>query len=71
MNFNLVKTTLTFLLLFIVAGVNTFIADKTIGISCAAITVLIYSLLHIPTIKDMFVYFRKMLVGQKFDIVNQ
>ena len=66
MNFNLGKTALTFLLLFIVAGVNTFVADKIIGISCAAITLLIYSLLHISTIKDMFVYFKNMVIGQKF-----
>jgi len=65
MNFNLGKTALTFLLLYIVAGINTFVADKIIGIACAAITVLIYSLLHRTTIKDMFVYFRKMMVDLK------
>jgi O-antigen/teichoic acid export membrane protein len=61
MNFKLGKTILTFLLLYAVAGINTFIADKTIGITCAAITILIYSLFHILTIKEMFVYFKKMI----------
>ena len=65
MNFNLGKTALTFLLLYIVAGINTFVADKIIGIACAAITILVYSLLHISTIKDMVVYFRKMMVDFK------
>ena len=59
MNFQLGKTTLTFLSLYIVAGLNTFIANKTVGICCAAITILIYSFLHISTIKDMFFYFNK------------
>jgi len=65
MNFNLGKTALTFLLLYIVAGINTFVANKTIGIACAAITLLMYSLLHISTIKDMFVYFKTVMVDFK------
>jgi O-antigen/teichoic acid export membrane protein len=64
-NFRLVKTLLAMLLLFVVAGINTFIADKTIGIACATITALIYSLFHLTTIKDMFAYFKQMLVKQK------
>ena len=65
MNFNLGKTALTFLLLYIVAGINTFVANKTIGIACAAITLLMYSLLHLSTIKDMFVYFKTVMVDFK------
>jgi O-antigen/teichoic acid export membrane protein len=63
MNFHLGKTSLAILLLFIVAGINTFVASKTIGISCAAFALFIYLLLHISTIKDMFIYFKQMAVN--------
>jgi len=59
MNFTLGKTSLTFVLLFVVAGINTFVADKIIGIACAAIALLVYSLVNLATIKDMFDYLRK------------
>ena len=62
MNFNLGKTALTFLLLYVVAGINTFVANKTIGISCAAIAIFLYSLFNLSTIKDVFVYFKQIVV---------
>jgi O-antigen/teichoic acid export membrane protein len=61
MNFHLGKTMLTFIMLYIVAGLNTFVASKIVGISCAAAAVLVYSLFHISTIKDMLIYFRNLL----------
>jgi O-antigen/teichoic acid export membrane protein len=61
MNFHLRKTMLTFIMLYIVAGLNTFVASKVVGISCAVIVVFIYSLFHISTIRDMFTYFKNLL----------
>lgn len=59
MNFHLMKTMFIFLLLYIVAGVNTFIANKIIGISCAGLAITIYLLFHMSIIKDIFVYFQQ------------
>ena len=70
-NFCLGKTLLSMLLLFFVAGINTFVANKIIGIGSAAIIALIYALFHLATIKEMVVYFRNMLTGKKLDTVNE
>jgi O-antigen/teichoic acid export membrane protein len=61
MDFQLFKTTFSFLLLFVVAGVNTFINNKIIGISCACIATLVYLLFHLATIKDIIIYFNQIV----------
>jgi len=58
MRFCLRKTAVLFLLLFVVAGINTF-CNKKIGISCAGLGILVCLLLNISTIKDIFLYFRR------------
>ena len=63
MNFRLGKTALTFLLLYTIAGINIFIANKTIGISCTGSAIVIYLLFHLSTIKDMFAYFKQILTN--------
>jgi O-antigen/teichoic acid export membrane protein len=62
MNFHLVKTMFVFLLLYIVAGINTFIANKIIGISCVGLAILIYMLFHMSIVKDIIAYFRQAVV---------
>jgi O-antigen/teichoic acid export membrane protein len=62
MNFRLFKTTFSFLLLFVVAGVNTFINNQVIEISCAGIVTLIYLLFYLTTIKDIIIYFKHIVV---------
>lgn len=61
-NFRLAKTSLAIFLLFFVAGINTFF-DKTIGIGSAVLAIVIYLLLHIPTIREIFVYIRQNVVN--------
>jgi len=61
-NFRLFKNSLAILLLFIVAGINTFF-DKTIGIGSAVLAIVIYLLFHLPTIKEMVVYFQQEIVN--------
>ena len=63
MNFHLIKTMFIFLLLYIVAGVNTFITNKFIGISCAGLAIIVYMLFNIPIIKDIMAYFRQAALG--------
>jgi len=63
MNFHLGQTALTFLMLYAVAALNTFITNKIFGISCAAIALLLYSLFHLSTIKEMFFYFKNIFVN--------
>jgi O-antigen/teichoic acid export membrane protein len=57
MNFNLLKTFSIFLLLFVVACVNTFVDNKVIGIGFACSAILIYLSFNIFVIKDMITYF--------------
>jgi O-antigen/teichoic acid export membrane protein len=61
MRFCLRKMAVLFLLLFVVAGINTF-CDKKIGITCAGLGILICLLFHISTIKDIFIYFRRKFI---------
>ncbi len=61
MNFQLGKTTLTFLMLYAVAGLNTFVSNKAIGISCAALVILVYLAFQIPVMKDIFFYFKQIV----------
>ena len=64
MNFHLIKTMFIFLFLFIVAGVNTFIANNVIGISCTGLAIILYLLFHISVIKDIIAYFQYAIVSK-------
>lgn len=56
-NFRLAKASLAIMLLFVVAGINTFF-DKTIGIGSAVLAIVTYLLFYLSTIKEVFGYFK-------------
>ena len=62
MDFMLIKTTLAFFMFFIVAGINTFVPDRNIGIICSIIAIVLYSIFHIPLIKEIVVYSKQIVI---------
>jgi O-antigen/teichoic acid export membrane protein len=71
MKFQFTKIALSFLLLFIVAGINTFVNNKFIGITCASVAAVIYLSFHMSTIKEILLYFNQNIISSKNKHINE
>lgn len=65
MSFNFLEIGLTLTLVYIVAGINTFVENYLLGLFSAIIAIAIYILLHISTLKELTGYVKHIFASKK------